>query len=102
MGLSENSFYCENAASHLEECCPSFSATSDICRPDISCGGETPLWFTTEESECILDRSCEDIVAAKICERAEAIVVLAQAGEDPDAGADTGTGGGAARGLVCP
>lgn len=71
--------WCEEAVAHLEECCGgAFDATQVTCRhfysKDEGCGNTSitridPA-YTTDESECIRDQSCDAIRANKVCERA--------------------------------
>jgi hypothetical protein len=79
MGISEQQFLCENAAAHLEECCPSFSATPALCQ-NVGCNGGEELWLAADESRCIQGRACDDLVAGDVCERAATRMRLAEAG----------------------
>ncbi|WP_437795827.1 hypothetical protein [Sorangium sp. So ce693] len=90
MGISEQEFLCENAAAHLEECCPSFSATPALCRQNVGCNGDEELWLTADESRCIQDRECGDLVASNVCEQAATRMKLAEGGST-----------GVARPVVC-
>lgn len=69
---------CEEAAAHLESCCPGLVLGSNVCtfsyEHNSGCGSETNDYvypaFTDSERSCILARSCADLVAGGICERA--------------------------------
>ncbi|WP_437965536.1 hypothetical protein WMF04_38770 [Sorangium sp. So ce260] len=80
MGVSEQEFLCENAAAHLEECCPSFSATPALCQQNAGCDGGEDLWLTVDESWCVQDMECGDLVASNVCERAATRMRLAEEG----------------------
>lgn len=75
----EDVIWCEEAVAHLEECCGAIFDPSQIeCRhyyeKNVGCESTTytsvdPA-FTTDQSRCIHEQSCDVIVANKICERA--------------------------------
>lgn len=70
-GFTEAEFKCEEAASTLEECCVDLAVKSLSCSRETGCAGETlrPAVLAIDESECIAERSCYEIVEANICER---------------------------------
>ncbi|MFO0741676.1 MAG: hypothetical protein U0270_37610 [Labilithrix sp.] len=71
--------WCEEAVAHLEDCCgATFDARQIECRhyyeKDTGCG-QTSITridpaYTTTETQCIRDQSCEAIRGSQICERA--------------------------------
>ena len=69
-GVGERELDCEQAALRLEECCPDFDPTMIGCSYEWSCGGSdrVPV-VTSSESDCIRESSCDDLVAAGVCER---------------------------------
>ncbi len=72
-GFTEAEFKCEEAASTLEECCPELAVKALSCARETGCAGETlrPAALQIAESECIIERSCHEIVEAGICQRVE-------------------------------
>ncbi|WP_437682773.1 hypothetical protein [Sorangium sp. So ce131] len=90
MGVGEQEFLCENAAAHLEQCCPSFTAAPALCQENTGCGDEEEMRLTIAESLCIQDKECDDLVASNVCERAATRSGLADGSTD------------VARPAVCP
>ena len=75
----EDVIECEDALARLEKCCPSFDATVVRCQYDYAkntgCGSTSvdsvkPA-FTTDESHCIRQMSCDDLVKKGVCGRAQ-------------------------------
>jgi hypothetical protein len=74
----EDVIWCEDAVARLERCCPNFDARRVECNFYYSynegCGTATTRSiqpaYTKEESKCIRERSCEDLVGQGICVRA--------------------------------
>jgi hypothetical protein len=71
---------CEDALSRLEQCCPGFDPTPVLCNfywdKSTGCGSTTteseePA-FTRDESDCIREMSCDQLVTNKVCERGQA------------------------------
>ena len=68
--LDRGELRCEQAASHLEECCPDLEMSRLSCIQKGGCNRPTEgTHLTMEESDCIRDASCDDIQASMICER---------------------------------
>ena len=75
----EDVIWCEEAVARLERCCPGFDARKVEClfyfSYDEGCGTSTTRRidpaFTSEESRCIQDTSCDALVSQGICARAE-------------------------------
>src|SRR4051812_18006692 len=68
--LDRGELECEQAASHLEECCPELELTRLSCVQKGGCGREEEgTVISMHESECIRDASCDELVDAMICER---------------------------------
>jgi hypothetical protein len=72
--------WCEEALARLQSCCPNFDGRPLVCDYyysfDEGCGTATtrrvePV-FTKEESRCIRDRTCDELVNNKVCEKAQA------------------------------
>ena len=70
---------CEDALERLERCCPDFDAKPVLCNffhsKDTGCGSvstnDVQPALDRDESACIRDRSCDSLVATKVCERAQ-------------------------------
>ena len=60
---------CENAVARLDRCCSGFHTDSSYCTYSDGCGVTYPT-ITEADSDCIVGLSCEQIVAAGVCERA--------------------------------
>jgi hypothetical protein len=60
--LHEDQLECEEAIAHLDECCA-------IQAPLVCGDGCSSVTLSLETSECIQDRSCEEILATNICAR---------------------------------
>lgn len=65
--IPKNQLECEEAIAHLSECCPGLEA-SQVCGDGCS-----PITLSEGESDCIRERDCESLRAAKVCERVEAL-----------------------------
>ena len=72
--------YCEEALAVLGSCCPGFDPKAVSCyyyydSVDNGCGGGSLNYtypaLSQDESECILSTSCADLVANRVCERAQ-------------------------------
>jgi hypothetical protein len=71
--------HCEEALARLVRCCPGFDPSVVECEyffsRDEGCGATTvqrvePA-FALDESQCILDTGCDDLVARQVCSRAQ-------------------------------
>jgi hypothetical protein len=82
---------CEEAVAHMLDCCPAFDRSAVQCVYNDVCGISYPD-LTPAESECILDESCEELVANKICDR-----VRTRSADAGDPETRSGLGG-----KVCP
>jgi hypothetical protein len=79
----EDVLHCEDAVSHLIECCPHFDAASVRCdyayEPPDGCSGpdQTATYINPDlaqpASDCIRAASCETLVANGTCVRAQMI-----------------------------
>lgn len=65
-GIDDNELHCEEAVSHLEECCDGFDARRFQCDEESTCATREPD-FADRASECIRDRSCEVLRAQGTC-----------------------------------
>lgn len=75
----EDVIECEDALARLQRCCPDFDAKPVLCKffysKSSGCGSTTtnnvePA-FSTSESACIREMSCDELVAKKVCERGQ-------------------------------
>jgi hypothetical protein len=72
--IRQDEFICENAVSHLQECCPGFDPHAIVCSYDQSCiGGATYPELDATQSDCILGQSCDTLRAYGVCDRASAL-----------------------------
>jgi len=62
-GISGDELGCENAVSHLEDCCSTLEGHRFTC--ERTCRGDVDL--TETASECISDRSCTELQDRGIC-----------------------------------
>lgn len=69
-GFTEEAVLCEEAAAHLSECCPSFEPTFLRCETPSFPTGCAEVDAKTEESRCIVKRSCAELRADGTCDRA--------------------------------
>ncbi|MGC4122974.1 MAG: hypothetical protein QM765_52075 [Myxococcales bacterium] len=69
-GIREDELRCEEAVAHLSRCCPGFVPSQIDCYYATGCGTVYPA-LDIEESRCVSAMSCEAIVAAGVCSRAQ-------------------------------
>ncbi len=67
--IREDEFLCENAVSHLQQCCPGFRAAID-CSYVQGCDDTTYPELDSIQSECIFQASCADLRQRGVCELA--------------------------------
>jgi len=75
----EDVIQCEEAVARLQKCCPGFDASRVLCNYYYSynsgCGSSetntTDPALNESESRCVLATTCDDLVAKKICDRAQ-------------------------------
>lgn len=66
VGFTEGEFECEQAAAHLQGCCPDLDVTAINCNEQSGCGEVRPALFSKEASKCIQNTTCAD--ARAICD----------------------------------
>ena len=67
-GASHRDFDCELAVGHLSDCCPDFRADYIQCSSSGNfCSTYTFAALRTDESQCILGLSCDEIIARDLC-----------------------------------
>jgi hypothetical protein len=67
--IREDEFLCENAVSHLHECCPVFNG-SIACNYDPGCLESTYPDLDPTQSNCILAQPCDVLRQSGLCELA--------------------------------
>ena len=67
--VREDEFICENAVSHLQECCAGFSAPID-CSFNQGCEDTTFPELDSVQGDCILHESCDALRQTGVCDRA--------------------------------
>jgi hypothetical protein len=66
--LREDEFECEQAVNHLKGCCPaSFDPTKVACDYETGCGSTTYPALGVDDSKCIEEKSCDQILASGLC-----------------------------------
>lgn len=63
---------CEEAVSHLVECCPGFRSSELRCIDESSGCSVTEPALDGNESDCLKAKSCEQLIAGGYCARAQA------------------------------
>jgi hypothetical protein len=75
--LRQDELDCEEAVSHLQECCPNFDSRSIACVYDDNgnqgCNPPTLPDISSSQSQCIRNAKCDAVVASGICARAAQI-----------------------------
>jgi hypothetical protein len=69
-GLTEDAVLCEEAAARLSQCCPGFSPNQLRCEMPTFPVGCAEVDVQTDESRCIMGRTCEDLRGDGTCDRA--------------------------------
>jgi hypothetical protein len=71
-GIREDELACEDAVSHLQECCTGFGATNIDCTYEPGGCDSSPQYpaLSIDESACIRGQSCAALVANGVCQRA--------------------------------
>jgi hypothetical protein len=100
---------CENAVSHLQECCPGFVAGAIRCvnydYTDSGCDTSTTYTesptFDEAQASCIEHMDCGTLVSSGVCKRAQ-VAKPAQHTSGTDMGESTSSSGQDASPPVCP
>ena len=61
--MREDELDCEEAVSHLQDCCPGFDARRIECIYVTGCGGTTYPAISIAQSQCIRGESCSALSA---------------------------------------
>jgi hypothetical protein len=70
-GIREDELLCEEAAAHLNDCCPGFDVSSLSCSYNSGCGSTTFPALSIRASQCINGESCATLVSSDVCQRAQ-------------------------------
>jgi hypothetical protein len=61
---------CEHAIAHLEECCDdTFAVSEEACNGFSGCGTTQKPILGEQQSECVQERTCDEIARDKLCEK---------------------------------
>ena len=71
-GLRKDEIDCEEAVSHLHNCCVGIQPSAFNCRYVEGCESTTHPVLSIPVSVCIEAQSCESLVKSGMCERAQA------------------------------
>lgn len=85
--LDRGELKCEQAAIALAECCPDLVFGRESCVQEGGCErDEEGTILTMEESDCLREDACEEIVARNVCERLRLRMGAARDPEGPGLG----------------
>jgi hypothetical protein len=79
-GFRQDEVQCEEMAAHLAECCDDFDPKVVSCEYVDGCTSDSYPSVSVDESQCIREKSCEQVRAQNICER----VLARQAGDETE------------------
>jgi hypothetical protein len=71
-GLRKDEIDCEEAVSHLHNCCVDINPSAYNCRFVQGCESNTRPVLSIQTSVCIQAQSCESLNRSGMCERAQA------------------------------
>jgi hypothetical protein len=66
--INDDELLCEEAVARLEDCCPRFDVRVFNCREYQGCYDSVSPDLTTKASNCVREKSCEELVAQGLCE----------------------------------
>jgi hypothetical protein len=74
-GIRQDEFVCEDAVSHLQECCPGFQAGNVDCSYDPGGCESNAIYpeISIAQSACIRGESCNTLRSTGVCGRALAV-----------------------------
>jgi hypothetical protein len=83
-GIDDDELHCEEAVSHLEDCCEGFEARRFNCEEQTDCTfNDRHPDFYDSASQCIRDRSCDQLREQGKCAAFVKIANEAYPSEDP-------------------
>ena len=71
--MRQDELDCEEAVSHLQECCPSFNSRNIECLYVSGCETSTYPAISIQQSQCIRSEACTALVASGVCNRAQGV-----------------------------
>jgi hypothetical protein len=79
--IREDEFQCEEAAIHLDDCCPELATQSIDCWYDPGgCGADPkPTMLSVRQSKCIRSLDCAALVDHGVCRDVEAMLATSSA-----------------------
>jgi hypothetical protein len=101
-GIREDELACEDAVSHLQECCPAFTGSNIDCQYNAG-GCDTPTVYpelNVGTSACIRNETCDVLRSSGVCGRA-LLLPSAARWADPPSGT-SGSGSVETAPEVCP
>ena len=66
--IREDEMLCEEAVSHLQDCCPDIDPRRINCVHQEGCGRDLVPVLSGAASDCISGRDCEDLRARGVCD----------------------------------
>ena len=69
--MRQDELDCEEAVSHLQDCCPGFDSSRIECVYVTGCTNSEYPAISISQSQCIRRESCESLVWSHVCERAQ-------------------------------
>ncbi len=66
-GLREDDLQCEEAVTHLNDCCPNFDLSKISCSYKSGCGSTQYAELGIDDSVCIQNKECKELIAQGIC-----------------------------------
>ena len=85
--MRQDELDCEEAVSHLQECCPSFDSKNIECLYVSGCETSTYPAISIQQSQCIRGEACAELVASGVCKRAQGVWPV-QTGADSSSAAE--------------
>ena len=82
-GIREDEFACEEAAAHLDGCCPQVDTESIDCDYWSGCGSTNPTLLTISESRCISELDCDALLESGICDELMGAILNQNSEADP-------------------
>lgn len=66
--IREDEMLCEEAVSHLEDCCPNIDPRRFNCVHDEGCGTQLFPVLEPQAADCVRNASCRDLQNKQICD----------------------------------
>ena len=72
--IPQDELECEQAVSHLAECCPGFQTQRLVCATEGGCGSHTSPSLDIGDSECLNRLDCNELRLGGYCVAAQSAV----------------------------